>query len=92
MMIAKEVLIFSGALIGCLLAMFLDYKKEIKDIKAWIFSIILSFAVFGIYEALVALAYLPSAFSDLGLFGISLFTGFSIKALTKKFWEIIRKS
>ncbi|MFH1249069.1 MAG: hypothetical protein V1660_02865 [archaeon] len=91
MVIAKELLIFAGAFIGCLLAMFLDYKKQFKDYKAWVFSGLLSFGVFGIYEVLVALEYFPATFSSLGLFGISLFIGFSIKELTKKFWEIVNK-
>ncbi len=90
-MISKEVLIFAGAFIGCLISMSLYYKKEFKDIKAWVFSFLLSFAVFGVYETLVALAYLPSALSSLALFGLSLFIGFSIKALATKFYEIINK-
>lgn len=90
-MITKEVLIFAGAFLGCLIAMSLYYKKEFKDIKMWVFSILLSFAVFGVYETLVALAYLPSAISSLALFGLSLFIGFSIKALATKFYEIINK-
>ncbi|MFH1248540.1 MAG: hypothetical protein V1660_00115 [archaeon] len=91
MMIAKEILIFAGAFIGCLLAMSFDYKKNFKDYKAWVFSFLLSFAVFGIYEVLVSLEYFPATFSSLGLFGISMFIGFSIKSLTKKFWEIVNK-
>jgi len=90
-MILQDILIFSGAFLGCLLAMFLDYKKAVKDISGWIFSVILSFAVFGVYEALVSLAYMPAVMSGISLFGISLFIGFSIKALTRKFWEIINK-
>jgi len=90
-MIAKEVLILAGAFIGCFLAMLFDYKKDFKDIKAWAFSALLSFGVFGIYEVLVALEYFPQTFSSIGLFGISLFIGFSIKSLTKKFWEIVNK-
>lgn len=88
----KEALIFSGAFIGCILSMFLDYKKNVKDIKAWIFSIFLSFAVFGVYETLVTFGYLPAALSDLALFGIALFIGFSINELTKKFWEIVKRN
>lgn len=90
-MIPQNILIFSGAFLGCLLAMFLDYKKAVKDISGWVFSVILSFAVFGVYEALVSLAYLNVSTSNTALFGIALFIGFSIKALTRKFWEIINK-
>jgi TctA family transporter len=87
-------LVFLGGFIGSLLSIISRYgikNKEFSKAGNYFFAIALSFAIYGIYSFFVLKGYLPETFSNLALFGIAVFIGFSIDELARVFWQILKK-
>lgn len=94
MAFVEILLVFIGGFLGVWASIMMKYSvkmKKFKELGNYIIALLLSFAIYGVYAFLVSAGFLPSGFSRLALFGISVFLGFSLDELARYFYQLLKK-
>ncbi len=95
MISVETFLVFIGGFLGVWASIMLKYSvkaSKFKDWKNYVLALILSFAIYGVYVFFVSSGFLPSGFSRLALFGISVFLGFSLDEVARYFYQLLKKA